>query len=324
MKICYLILAHKNPEQLRRLVSALDDTGVNFFIHVNKRSQSFYNDAREVLANFANVNFLPRKKIWWGTFGIIDAVITGIEAIANSDISCDRVVLISGQDYPIKSKEYIKAFFEKNSDKNYIEFFPFSVKNKWTNMGGWYSIDSRLNRTLISFRGKALMLPLKRKAPFGYVAYGGSFWWNLNRDCIRYMAAFLKERPEFTRFARYLFLPDEMFFNTILANSPLRHTLVSSNLRYIDWEKHNPVPPAILMMEDFEALQDSPALFARKFDMHRDSEIFDKIDNELLLNPEARVNASVPMLRSPLDCPQSGQSTVSLSNRNVRNTSPDS
>jgi len=106
MKICYLILAHKNPEQLRRLVSTLDDTGVNFFIHVNKRSQSFYDDAREVLADFTNIYFLPRKKIWWGTFGMTDAVITGIEVIASSDISYDRVVFISGQDYPIKSKDY--------------------------------------------------------------------------------------------------------------------------------------------------------------------------------------------------------------------------
>jgi len=166
-------------------------------------------------------------------------------------------------------------------------------------MGGWYSIDSRLNRTIISFRSKVLMLPIKRKVPFDYVVYGGSFWWNLNRDCIRHMAAFLKERPEFTRFAKYLFLPDEMFFNTILANSPLRHTLVSSDLRYIDWEKHNPVPPAILTMEDFEALQDSPALFARKFDMHRDSEIFDKIDGELLLNTQAQAIAD-ELLATPV------------------------
>lgn len=283
MNICYIILAHKDPEQLRRLIFTLNDTGNSFFIHVNKRAQSFYEAAKEVLIDFPNVTFLPRKKIWWGSFGLTNAVMAGIEAITKSDISYDRVILISGQDYPIKSKEYIKAFFEENFDKNYIEFFPFSVKNRWTDMGGAFSIDSRLNKTCVSYRSKTILLPIKRKAPFGYIVYGGSFWWNLNRDCIEYISAFLKERHEFIRFAKHLYLPDEMFFNTILANSSLRHTLVSSDLRYIDWEKLNPTPPAILMMEDFEALRDSPALFARKFDVHRDSGILDKIDSELLV-----------------------------------------
>lgn len=306
MKICYLILAHKYPDQLKRLISRLNDAGNSFFIHINKRKQEqeFYHAACEALAEFPNVYFLPRHKIWWGTFSMTKAVISGIDVIANSGVPYDRVVFISGQDYPIKSNGEIRAFFEKNYDKNYIEFFPLSVPNKWTGSSANHSIfkpdmynaASRTKTTCLSFRSRMLPLPISRKMPFGYVSYGGSFWWNLNRECFEYMASFLAEQREFEKFARFLFLADEMFFNTLLANSPLRHSLVSDDLRYIDWEKHNPLPPAIMMMEDFDALKASPALFARKFDRQRDSQILDKIDAELLLNHEARLNVSVPML----------------------------
>lgn len=304
MKICYLILAHKHPEQLKRLISRLNDTGNSFFIHINKREQEFYHAASQTLAEFPNVYFLPRHKIYWGTFGMTKAVINGIDVIVNSGIPYDRVVFISGQDYPIKSNGEIKTFFEKNHDKNYIEFFPLSAPNKWTGTSAKnsvfkpdnFNVASRTKKTCLSFRSRVLFLPIPRKMPFGYVFYGGSFWWNLNRECVEYIASFLAEKPEFERFAKFLYLPDEMFFNTLLANSPLRHTLVSDNLRYIDWEKANPQPPAILMMEDFDALKASPALFARKFDVQRDNQILDKLDDELLLNNGVKLDVPVSML----------------------------
>jgi hypothetical protein len=62
----------------------------------------------------------------------------------------------------------------------------------------------------------------------------------------------------------------------------MRPTIVNDNLRYIDWEKANPTPPATLMVEDFENLRQSAALYARKFDLDRDAEIFDLIDRTML------------------------------------------
>ena len=37
MNISYIILAHKPPLQLARLVEVLDDEGANFVIHLDKR-----------------------------------------------------------------------------------------------------------------------------------------------------------------------------------------------------------------------------------------------------------------------------------------------
>jgi len=38
MKIAYIILAHKNPDQIKRLVLRLNTEGTSFFIHIDKKA----------------------------------------------------------------------------------------------------------------------------------------------------------------------------------------------------------------------------------------------------------------------------------------------
>lgn len=301
MNICYLVLAHKNPEQLARMVSKLDGKGASFFIHVNQREETFYRQAKERLAAMPNVYFTERRKIWWGTYSIVDAILIGMRMIAQSDVAYDRMVLLSGQDYPIKSNSYIENYFSENFHQNSIEYFSMDAKNKWSNGVGLYDAKRRTEYWYLTYRSKILYLPTKRKLPNGLVPYGGSLWWNLNRECVEYIVGFIENNPKFVDFMKHTFLPDEMFFQTILLNSPLRATLVNADLRYIDWEKANPTPPATLLKEDFTNLLASRALFARKFDMDRDSEILDLIDQEILsveLQIETVVSAPAPVSAS--------------------------
>lgn len=44
--------------------------------------------------------------------------------------------------------------------------------------------------------------------------------------------------------------------------------------RLIDWQRGNPY---VFKMQDFDLIKNSPAMFARKFDMDVDSEIIDKV-----------------------------------------------
>ena len=84
----------------------------------------------------------------------------------------------------------------------------------------------------------------------------------------------------FLRFFRHVDVPDECIFHTILVNSPLRESLVNDDLRYVDWTR-TPLP-AILGVQDLDALARSSKLFARKFDQRVDAEILDLIDARLL------------------------------------------
>ena len=283
MKICYLIFSHKNFEQLYRLISKLDHPECNFFIHVSKNSSLDIDKTSQGLKRFPNVFLVSdRFSLHWGNYNFIAAILSAMKAIIYSGIDYDRLILLSGQDYPIKSNKLIHDFFSRNPDRNYVGYFSLFAPNKWTPQEGWFNDRKRVENYYLNYRSKFIAIPLKRKMPLGFAAYGGSLWWNLNRECVEYVVNFAQNNPKFIRFMKHTYLVDEIFFQTLLLNSSLRSTIINTDLRYIDWEKSNPTPPAILTMEDFDALAASSALFARKFDMDRDSEILDIIDEKLL------------------------------------------
>lgn len=66
MRIAYMIAAHTDPIQLRRLVISLNGEDIEFFIHIDKKSdiQPFL---REL--NLENVHFLKNRiSTSWGAF----------------------------------------------------------------------------------------------------------------------------------------------------------------------------------------------------------------------------------------------------------------
>ena len=73
MKIAYLILAHSDPNQLKRLVCALSvENKVSFFIHIDAR-QDIKCFKKEV-SYLTNVFFIKeREVIYWGGFSICKA-----------------------------------------------------------------------------------------------------------------------------------------------------------------------------------------------------------------------------------------------------------
>jgi hypothetical protein len=95
MKIAHLILAHKNPAQLHRLLTALDHPASDFYIHIDKKTD----DApfRSLLFQ-KNVFFIDKRaKIFWGDWGTIQATLNGFEVIIPKGY--DYINVISGQDF---------------------------------------------------------------------------------------------------------------------------------------------------------------------------------------------------------------------------------
>jgi hypothetical protein len=199
-----------------------------------------------------------------------------MQEIIKSDIKYERAILLSGQDYPIKSNQYIHEFFDKNSDKNFIDYFALNAKNIWMHDEGQFNVERRTD-LFFGYRSRGFFLPVKRKIPYGYVGYGCIAWWSLTRECVEYIAGFIENNKKFMDFIRHTYLPEEIFFSTLLANSPLRHTLVNKTLRHIN------IPSTeLLTLKDFQSLEASPDLFARKFDVNIDTVILDEIDQKLL------------------------------------------
>jgi hypothetical protein len=277
MRIAYIISAYKNPEQLIRLIRRLNTDTSSFLVHVDKRAdKGVYCQIVSGISDLLNVYLLKRHKCYWGDFGHVRATIKGIDELFNGNIPFDYVILLTGQDYPLKSNVQIEEFFKEHEGKSFIEYFPLPSAY-WENGG-----LERIKYWHFHVLNRYFKLRVNRTFPKGFRPYGGSSYWCLPRVCIEYMHKFIQQNPGFVDFFKRVEAPDEIFFQTIILNSPFRDTTVNDNLRYIDWKEPNGASPSILCKYDFTRIAKSHKLFARKFDPSVDADILDMIDRQLL------------------------------------------
>ena len=114
MKISYILLVHRNPTQVARLVSRLHAWSP-IFIHVDRRVPiSPFQRALESSNPGGSLRFVKRHRCRWGQFGIVQATLEGINALIASGCDFDYAMLLCGQDYPIRSMNLIAEFLEQN------------------------------------------------------------------------------------------------------------------------------------------------------------------------------------------------------------------
>lgn len=296
MRIAYIISAYKYPEQLVRLILRLDAPGTAFFVHIDKKSDAeIYQRAVAGLGGLPNVHFLTRHRSYWGGFGHVAASIKGLRELSRRGIAFDYVILLTGQDYPIKTNAQIAQFLQHSDGKSYLDYaeLPHDGPVSRHRIDYWHL---RFGRHLAfptrrGFRSRPIALlwrvlvalfPWKRRFPAGFRPYVGSSYWCLSRECVEYVNDFIARNPAFVRFFRYVDIPDELFFHTLLVNSPWREKIINASLTYSDWTNPAAGLPAVLGREDFEKLCHSPKLFARKFDTTKDAAVLDLIDREIL------------------------------------------
>jgi hypothetical protein len=121
---------------------------------------------------------------------------------------------------------------------------------------------------------------LTKKLPYNMQPYGGSAWFCLPKRHIDYVLDFVSRNPKILSFYKRSLASDEMFFQTIIMNSPLKDEVVNENEWYIDWSRARDGHPPVLTKADLPLLLASGKLFARKFDITVDSEVLDLIDKE--------------------------------------------
>lgn len=298
MKISYLILAHKDPEHMGRLISALDNGDNAFFIHVDRKVP--IERFTRAIPPSPNIMFLRKRKTCpWGGFNIVIATTLLLREAFAQPMKSDYYVLLSGTSYPIKSNAAITDFFNRHPGRQYLRYTkvndcPF-LQGKITR---YHFHDMHLRIAGYIEKILSRILP-ERSFLSGMTPYFGSQWWALSHECISYMLSFIDYNPRYVKFYRFAGIPDEMFFHTIVLNSDyLQHTNTAVSLtkwdavdtpvpeagetiNYIDWSVSRE-QPAILDERDFEQLQNSPMLFARKFATGKSSGLIERINRELL------------------------------------------
>lgn len=282
MKIAHLILTHKNPEQLERLVRSLDHPHCHCFVHIDKKTDitPFLH-----LQERGNVSFIRKRvKIYWAGFGTIQATINGFEEILPKGF--DYINVISGQDFPIKPAPYIYQYIRDRKGTEFITCETVGVQ--------WPEARVRMTQYhLVNWRipGKhrleivANKLLPQRKFPLKFTIVGRSNWFTITAPAARYALEFLKHNPSVVRFFKLSWGADELIFSTILYNSPFREK-IEPNLVYVDWRGRTDGHPKILTMTDLEDLKASDRLFARKFDSAVDNAVLKALEQDVAVGPE--------------------------------------
>lgn len=285
--VAYLILAHGNPRQLARLVDALPRSSP-VLIHFDLRAaDAAYQEVRRLLGSRPRLHFVKRQKCWWGSFGIVEGTINLIQGLNALDVPYDYATLLSGSDYPIKSNLEIASYLDRNRGNEFIESFLLTAPNRWSEDGGYSKSPRRVLGRHVHVRSRLIRLPGLRTMPAGLKPYGGSQWWTLSREAVRYIAEFIGRTPQAVSFFRGCFAPDESFIQTMVSNSSLAGRITGDNLRIAIWGRPLPPYPATLTMDDQELLRSSTRHFARKFDPKVDSRILDWLDAWRLQQEEA-------------------------------------
>ncbi len=287
MEKAYIILAHKNPHQLYRLIQKLDDQHSAFFIHIDKKAS--FTGFEQLHYLFNKVIFTKRSNAGWGSFGLVEATLHAMQAIGECPVKFNRIILLSGQDYPIKSNDYINQYLKSSPFCIFIEYFLIPNHDKWQPRGGLFRIDKyffglkKYQRFIArSFNFLSDYLPLiKRKHPHYMHPYAGAQWWIIDDYALKYILHFVKNNPEYITFHKSTFAPDEVFFQTILLNSKdekIQKSICNNHLRYMNWPSRYNSHPEILLKEDISNIRQSDALFARKFDIHAEENILELVD----------------------------------------------
>lgn len=310
MDLNYIILAHKNPSQLTRLVLRLRRPGTRFYIHIDKNVE--ISPFQKELTDFQEVFFLKegqREPGTWGDVGIVKATINATRQV-KEDGRDGYCILLSGQDYPLRRNKEIQNFFEKQNGTSFVSVFSLPHPN-W-HEGGYdrlnkYKIDKSSQRkhflqlssifdkefynwetlgklNFLRKTGRANLIPLvlkKRRFPHYLKPYGGGQWWALPMTKVKEVLNFIDEHPDYLNYHKYTLLPDEIFFHSIMAtlDGP-----VAPSLTYVNWDRPNTPLPVTFEKEDLEELELASVekLFARKFDITIDKTILDLLDQELL------------------------------------------
>ncbi|GGC67748.1 glycosyl transferase [Pedobacter quisquiliarum] len=283
MRVAHLIIVHKGPTQVLRLLQRLQHPSFDLFVHVDGKVAI---EHFKSLKNEADFMFIKnRVACHWGGNSVLTSILNSVQEILNSGEKYDFVNVISGQDYPLMSPEKMLAFFNANRKTNFISFDD-SPHSEW-----WKLARDRYEKyhfTDLNFKGKYMLQKIantilpKRKFPHYTTLYGGtkSSWWTVTSDCASYIVNTLEENPRLKRFLKYVWCTDEFVVATIIMNSHFKDRTVNDNLRYIDWSEQNPSPKT-LTINDLNKISASRMMFARKFDVEVDTSVLDILDQNL-------------------------------------------
>jgi hypothetical protein len=260
MRLTYLVLTHDNPQVLARSLTRLATAGARFFIHVDaKRDMAPF----RALGAMEQVTLLEeRVPVHWGDFSQVEAILLLLRtAMAAPGPAADYYVLISGSDYPLRSGTYIEEMFAREAGAEFINMVRMPAPGKPLERVETARYPRKMPVRHFLSRVLARLGLARRnleRGLHGLAPWSGSEWWALSRAACGYILDFVDRNPWYSEYFERTFASDEVFIQTVLAQSPFL-SRVRRNLNYEDWSEQGS-HPARITMEHLEGWRKCPKL----------------------------------------------------------------
>lgn len=277
-----LISAYKDKNYLKRLIRFFDKD-FKIFVHLDKKSKI---NPEDIKMN-DNVYVYKRFLVNWGSWNHLRAIYFLMQEALKEDSNVSYIHIISGSDIPVKKLNEFNKF--ENCHKIYMEHFKVEnlnsvIINRRYQYGTRFpNMDQRSRKVkLVNRLYKLVHSPQQNIGEFkASQLYKGLIWLSLPREASEYIIKYEKKN-NFIDKMKYIKIPEEFFFQTILENSPFHVNIASNNLVYNDWSKpRNGSLPAILDESDYLKIKEGPYFFARKIDSTISASLINKVSNTI-------------------------------------------
>lgn len=263
MKHAYLIMAHNQFLTLQELISVLDDTRNDIYVHIDKKVKHI----PALHARFSRLIVLDhRVKVIWGDVSQIKAEYALFKAATASQERYSYYHLISGNHFPLKSNDALHQWFDERYGACVLRSVPLSEEEIQMRFGLYHFFLRRLvdrNRFInklyhLEWRGVLhvqKVMGIKRDTSF--IKGKASQWCSLTDEAVKHLLA--NEKKALHNF-RLSFCSDEFFVLSILEGSGIPFVL-DDRICYVEFVR---TTPKCFQEADYPLLSTSGALFFRK------------------------------------------------------------
>ncbi|WP_461667978.1 beta-1,6-N-acetylglucosaminyltransferase, partial [Paenochrobactrum sp. BZR 201-1] len=241
MRILYILLAHNEPENLYKIADTLVSASLDaeVIIHFDgNASEKNYNILTSLIKNNEKIYLASKRiKCQWGTFSLVDGTLQSLRTVKKLGRNYDYVMLLSGACLPCKPLKQLEEFLSLNNGKEFIEF----NDDSWM-VGGLrkeryhFYFKNGASKTKNFFEDKSVelqrFLGIKRRVPLNMEVRFGSQWWTLTwKTCLKILSL-LDQNQRIEKFFRQTYIPDEMFFQTLVGYVVPHANITNYNLTF--------------------------------------------------------------------------------------------
>lgn len=274
--VAVIVLSHRGPAQVARLVSRISEgTNSVAVVHHDPTGEPLR------LTSARNVAVIPDPiPCGWGRLSLVEAQWRSLRWVAKNIPDFSWALLISGQDYPIRSMRDIERELCESPHDAYLRHFVIT-DDPADDIDPWQALTRRryLYKRRIPFSRRSIALPFRRRHPFrdGTRLYVGDMWFNLSATAVHAMLENRELAERLMSYLRFAPIPDEAFICCMALNTDPKLNVANDSKRFIDWVGSSP-HPELITTAHLDALAQSDAFFARKVDADRHPDIPDLLD----------------------------------------------